>query len=129
MAIGNFVAMSYIASNHFLRPQATTREPIDFSMSVTTLPLLDRMHWRFSHHVEHHYFPSMSGAQLPRVRAWLEDHVPERYLAPAHWKALQVMYQTPRVYSDADTLCDPNDLTRTVKIADVTRTLQAASTR
>lgn len=129
MAVANFVAMSYIATNHFLRPQAANREPIDNSMTVTTLPLLDRMHSRFSHHVEHHYFPSVSGEQLPRVRAWLEANAPERYIAPSHWKALQVIYQTPRVYQDADTLCDPNHLDRTVKIADVTRTLQAATAR
>lgn len=127
MAIGNFIAMSYIATNHFLRPQAANYDPIDNSMGVTTPLLLDWLHFRFSHHVEHHYFPAMSGGQLPRVRAWLLANVRERYVAPPHWKAVQYLYRTPRVYRDPDTLCDPNHLTRTVNIADVTRALQAAS--
>lgn len=129
LAIGNAVTMLYIATNHFLRPKAASGEPIDNSMSVRTLPLLDRLHWRFSHHVEHHYFPAMSGAELPRVRAWIETNVPERYVAPAHWKAVLYLYKTPRVYRDAETLCDPNDPTRTAKIADVTRALQAIPVR
>ena len=129
VAITNFVAMSYIATNHFLRPQAERRPPIDYSMGVTTLPLLDALHCRFSHHVEHHYFPSMSGADLPQVRAWLRANAAERYVAPPHWKAIQYLYKTPRVYRDAETLCDPDDLTKTVKIADVTAVLQAASAR
>ena len=32
----------------------------------------------------------------------------DRYVTPAHWKALAYLYRTPRVYLDATTLCDPD---------------------
>jgi fatty acid desaturase len=107
MAIGNCFLMSYIATNHLLRPLVTESDPLRSSMSVRTLSLLDRLHFRFSHHVEHHLFPTMSGADLPRVRSWLRRHVPDRYVCPAHLRALVWLYRTPRTYRDAVTLVDP----------------------
>ena len=109
LVLGNFIVMSYIATNHFMRPLTETNDPIENSMSVTTLPVIDRMHFNFSHHVEHHLFPNMSGKHAPRVRAWLLEHEADRYVSPAHWKAFLYLYRTPRVYLDATTLCDPDD--------------------
>ncbi len=129
MAAANFIAMSYIATNHFLRPQTDNTEPVDNSMGVRTIGLVDRLHWRFSHHVEHHYFPAMPGSGLPRVRAWFDANEPDRFVAPAHWKAVHYLYKTPRVYSTPDTLTDPDDPTRTADIADVTRALLTAPAR
>lgn len=124
MAIGNCLLMSYIATNHLLRPLIDREEPLRTSMSVRTLALLDRVHFRFSHHVEHHLFPAMSGAELPRVRAWLEAHVPDAYVCPSHWRALVWLYRTPRTYRDDVTLIDPRrpwrepvDLDRLAQIA------------
>lgn len=107
MVVTNAVVMGYIATNHFLRPMAPTNDPLENSMSVTTLPLIDRLHFNFSHHVEHHLFPTMSPKYAPRVRAWLLENAGDRYVSPAHWKALSYLYRTPRVYLDATTLCDP----------------------
>jgi fatty acid desaturase len=107
MAVGNCFLMSYIATNHLLRPLVTEPDPLRSSMSVRTFPLLDRLHFRFSHHVEHHLFPAMCGADLPRVRTWLRRHVPEEYVCPAHLRALVWLYRTPRTYRDAVTLVDP----------------------
>jgi fatty acid desaturase len=107
MAVGNCLLMSYIATNHLLRPLVAESDPLRSSMSVRTLPLLDRLHFRFSHHVEHHLFPSMSGAGLPRVRSWLLRHVPDEYVCPSHARALVWLYKTPRTYRDATMLVDP----------------------
>ena len=107
MAIGNCLLMSYIATNHLLRPLVSTPEPLRSSMSVRTLPLIDRLHFRFSHHVEHHLFPAMSGAELPRVRRWLLRNAPEAYVCPSHLRALLWLYRTPRTYRDEVTLVDP----------------------
>jgi len=107
MAIGNCVLMSYIATNHLLRPLVTEPDPLRSSMSVRTLPLLDRLHFRFSHHVEHHLFPTMSGAELRRVRAWLHRHAPGEFICASHLRALHWLYRTPRTYRDAGTLVDP----------------------
>lgn len=104
----NALVMSYIATNHFMRPLTEVNDPLENSMSVTTLWALDRLHFNFSHHVEHHLFPKVSGKHLRRVRAWLREHEQDRYVSPPHWKALAYLYRTPRVYLDANTLCDPD---------------------
>jgi fatty acid desaturase len=68
-------------------------------MSVRTLSLLDRLHFRFSHHVEHHLFPAMSGADLPRVGHGCTACA-RRVVCPAHLRALLWLYRTPRTYRD-----------------------------
>ena len=107
MMIANYSIMSYIITNHSLRPFIKANEPIENSMSVTSFKLFDWLFFNFSHHIEHHLFPRMSSAFLPLVRKWLIEHVPNRYLAPPHWRALFMIYKTPRVHGDNDTLVDP----------------------
>ncbi len=109
LVMANFIVMSYIATNHFLRPLTRANDPIENSMSVDTLPVIDHLHFNFSHHVEHHLFPNMNGKHAPRVRSWLREHEADRYVSPAHWLAFLSLYRTPRVYLDATTLCDPDD--------------------
>lgn len=108
LVFANFIVMSYIATNHFLRPMTEANDPVENSMSVTTLRLLDRSHFNFSHHVEHHLFPMMSGKHLPRVRAWMLENYADRYVSPSHARAIAYIYRTPRVYLDAHTLVDPD---------------------
>jgi fatty acid desaturase len=109
LVVANFLVMSYIATNHFMRPLTRSNDPLENSMSVNTLAVIDRLHFNFSHHVEHHLFPNMSAKHAPRVRAWLKEHEPDRYVSPNHAKAFMYLYRTPRVYLDATTLCDPDD--------------------
>lgn len=106
MLIGNFVIQSYILTNHFLRPQCATNNPVDNSMSVNTLKLIDRLHFHFSHHVEHHLFPTMPSCHAPKVRQWLHENIPNSYVNPEHWRAVYYLYKTPRVYSNSHTLVD-----------------------
>lgn len=108
LVVTNAIVMSYIATNHFMRPLTEVNDPIENSMSVNTLGVVDRLHFNFSHHVEHHLFPMMSAKHAPRVRAWLLENEAERYVSPAHWRAVTHLYRTPRVYLDATTLCDPD---------------------
>lgn len=121
----NFIVMSYIATNHFMRPQTTSNEPLENSMSVTTWGWIDRLHLNFSHHVEHHLFPTLSARHAPRLRAWLERNVGTRYVSPRHLRAFLALYRTPRVYLDAHTLVNPDRPERRVDLADVTRMLEA----
>ncbi len=107
LVIYNFTIMSYIATNHFMRPMATTNDPLDNSMSVNTLGIIDKIHFNFSHHVEHHLFPTMSAASAPAVREWLLENEPKRYVSPSHLKAFLELYRTPRVFLDATTLVHP----------------------
>jgi fatty acid desaturase len=108
IVVTNMLVMGYIATNHFMRPLTTVNDPLENSMSVTTLPIVDKLHFNFSHHVEHHLFPTMSAKHAPRVRAWLQANEAERYVSPAHWTAVAYLYKTPRVYLDSTTLVDPD---------------------
>ncbi|EDY86194.1 fatty acid desaturase [gamma proteobacterium HTCC5015] len=119
LAMLNIIGQSYILTNHMLRPQMDNNHPVDNSMSVRTWRWLDPLHFHFSHHVEHHMFPKMGSDQAPKVRAWLEREMPQRYVCPTHFKALKMLYTTPRVYSDAETLVDPLKPERRVNVHDL----------
>jgi len=123
MMVANFIMMSYIATNHFLRPLVENYNPIEDSMSVTSWKWVDVLHLNFSHHIEHHYFPSMNWRFTPLVRASLLKHAPDRYLAPPHWKAVWMLYKTPRLYEDAETLINPYT-GKKVKIREVEKQLK-----
>jgi fatty acid desaturase len=125
MLVANAVIMAYVTTNHMLRPSAEQPVNLVTSMSVRTHRLLDMAHLHFSHHIEHHLYPSLSHRYYPLVRASLSRHAPEQYLAPSHWRALAVLYRTPRYY-EGDR-CFVNPLTgRRTAIAEVEARLRAA---
>lgn len=128
MATANAILVSYVATNHFLRPLSDVDEPVDNSMSLTVPKIVDFLHMNFSHHVEHHYFPSMSSRFTPVVRNSLLKHAPDRYLAPSHVRAILWLYKTPRLYKDHQTLMNPFT-GKTVKISVVEAALRRPSRR
>lgn len=107
MAVGNAVIMSYILTNHGLRPLATEGDILENTMSVTTARWLDWLHLHISHHVEHHFFPNMNWRFTPLVRQSLLKHAPDCYLSPPHWKVLWWVYRTPEIHKDAHTFINP----------------------
>jgi fatty acid desaturase len=123
MMIANTIIMSYIATNHLLRPLVDEPDMLESSMSVTTHPLLDLIHFNFSHHVEHHFFPSMSSKHAPRVRKELRQHAQDRFLAPPHWAALLMVFRTPRIHDGRDALLDPRSGAR-VPFIEITESLR-----
>ncbi|KEF31037.1 fatty acid desaturase [Marinobacter nitratireducens] len=125
--VANALGQGYILTNHFLRPQTATNNPLDNSMSLRSHPLLDRLHFRFSHHVEHHFFPKMSSNKAPRVRQWLETNHGERYMAMPHSTALRLLYTTPRVYKSSTELVDPNNPERVFDLMPLQKKYAAAS--
>jgi len=76
-------------------------------MSVTTYRWLDRLHFNFSHHVEHHLLPSMNTSYAPLAREVLQRLAGARYLAPRHWQTLILLFRTPRVQDGQRALVDP----------------------
>lgn len=106
MAFANIGMISYIVTQHSLRPLAAENDPIATTMSVRTAHWIDTMHLYHSHHIEHHLFPEISGRSLPLVRAVLERREGACYLAPPHWRALYWVTRTPRLYLDHMTLVD-----------------------
>jgi fatty acid desaturase len=124
MLLANASVMSYVVTNHFLRPLADDGDQLATTMSVTTHRWLDLVHFHFSHHAEHHLFPAMSSKYFPLVRASLRRHAGDRYLAPPHWRALRMVFGTPRFHDPRDVLVDPAS-GRAMPITDVTEALRA----
>jgi fatty acid desaturase len=128
LMVANALGQGYILTNHFLRPQTATNNPLDNSMSLLSNPILDRLHFRFSHHVEHHFFPKMASNKAPKVREWLETNHGDRYMAMPHSLALKMLYTTPRVYKSPTELVDPNKPERVFNLLPL-QTQFAASNR
>lgn len=107
LMIGNFVILAYVMTNHMLRPLRPEDETLTTTMSVNTLWLVDWMHFHFSHHIEHHLFPAVCSHQMPKIRRVLRERFGDRYLSPPHWRALWMLFRTPRVYDGLDTFVEP----------------------
>lgn len=124
MLIGNALVMSYITTNHMMRPERPAEDILGNTMSVKVPWLVDVLHGWFSHHVEHHLFPTMSPSQAPRLRAWLRRNAPEDYLAPRLTKALWWLYRTPRPHDGPDVLALPGRPDRRVALERLTQELR-----
>ena len=109
MLVANGVAMAHIITNHQLRPLTNDPSPLDGSMSVTTPRASDWIFHNFSHHTEHHLFPSMSSIYFPEVRRLLRQFVPVQYKSPSLLKALLVVYLSSSSDKDAGTLTELAD--------------------
>jgi fatty acid desaturase len=107
LLIANAVAMAYILTNHNLSPLTERNDPLLNSLSVTVPWLFDRLHARFGLHVEHHLFPAMSSAHLPKVRALLVERWPERYQSMPLATAVGRLFATPRIYRSPTVLVSP----------------------
>jgi len=107
MMVSNSIVMSYIVTTHMLCPMVQTRDTLITSMSVTTNRVFDILHFHFSHHLEHHLFPTMCSRYYPLVRQSLRRHLADHYIAPPHWRALLALFRTPRLYEGSHTLVDP----------------------
>jgi len=123
--IANLGVMSYIVTNHMLRPLSTVRDSLTTSQSVTAHPVLDWLHFHFSHHIEHHLFPTLASDCYPLVRARLRQRLGDRYFAPPFGRTLVAIFRTPRLYGDAVTLVDPERGTQRA-LADIERELRGA---
>ncbi|MBI4292370.1 MAG: acyl-CoA desaturase [Betaproteobacteria bacterium] len=125
MLVANTVVMSNTVTNHFLNPLVDDEDQLATSMGVTTHPWLDLIHFNFSHHAEHHLFPAMSSKYYPLVRAKLRQYAGERFVTPPHWKALLMVFRTPRFHVGKDVLVDPAS-GRVAAVARVTEALAGA---
>jgi fatty acid desaturase len=77
------------------------------SLSVTNNPVMEFVTLNFGYHTEHHLFPSMPMSNAKKVSEKLKRMYPERYkIMPKH-KAMGLLYSTPRLYKNRDTLVNP----------------------
>jgi fatty acid desaturase/AcrR family transcriptional regulator len=107
LLVANAVVLTYILTNHNLSPLTEINDPLLNSLTVTVPRFWDVMHARFGLHVEHHLFPAMSSEALPRVRALLEAHWPDRYQSLPLTEAVRRLLRTPRIYRSPTVLIDP----------------------
>lgn len=114
--IQNYLLMSYIATNHNLSPQTRENNPLENSMSVKSHVVFEFLHGNFGYHVEHHLFPSMNPWSLNLVHDVLSRE--KGYRCMEKWRAMRLLYVTPRIYKDRETLIDPKSR-REVPLADL----------
>lgn len=106
----NYTLMSYISTNHNLSPLTKENDSLENSLTVTSHPLLEKFHFNFGYHIEHHIFPTMSGAFTKEVHLKLKENFPDTYKCMPKHVALKKLYATSRVYKNAKTLVHPYTL-------------------
>jgi len=99
--IAHFTTMLYIHTNHFLSPlTGKIDDPLINSLSLKNPPFIDKIFSNFSHHVEHHLFPSMSSTHYPKVRELLLKLYPDRFQLIPMKEAVRLLAKTSRIYQD-----------------------------
>ena len=120
VVVANATVMSYIATNHFMRPQTETNDPIENSMSVDDAAAHRSSALQLQPPRRAPLVPAHErGLRAAPCAAGSEANAADRYVSPPHHAALTALYRTPRVYLDATTLCDPEDLGYTVHTDDL----------
>lgn len=107
MAVQNYVILSYICTNHNISPLTKVNDPLENSLTVTTNPVFDFFHLNFGYHVEHHLFPRVSCKHSKKIHALLKEMYPDKYKYMPKWKALRILYSTPRLYKNSTELIHP----------------------
>lgn len=106
-AVMNYILMSYISTNHNISPLTPHNDPLKNSLTVTNHPILEALHLNFGYHVEHHLFPTMNPKKAKFVHNVLKDQFPDDFKVMSKWQAMKMLYKTPRVYKNANTLVHP----------------------
>ncbi|MFM8605494.1 MAG: fatty acid desaturase family protein [Cyanobium sp.] len=98
-------AIAYIYTNHLLCPLDESNDPLNNTLSLHLPPLLDLLHFNFSHHVENHIFPGLNSSHYPQVRRLLQQRYPDRYQLLEGRRAWRLLLTTPRHTRDAGSVC------------------------
>src|SRR6185503_6323078 len=101
MLVANAIAISYIATNHFLNPLADERDVLATSLSVTLpkpLAFLDAWHSHFGAHVAHHLFPQAPARYGRAIEAKVQELYPDRFHVMPMMTALAMLWKTPWIY-------------------------------
>lgn len=97
----------YIATNHLLCGyDAEEHDPVQQTVSLTMPAWVDFLHLRFSHHTEHHLYPTAGPANYPAIRQALREHFPQQYLEMSMAKAVGLLFQSPLAIAGPNRLAD-----------------------
>ena len=77
--LASTILMTYIFTNHFLNPINRVSDPLLGTTSVEVPRILNKLHFNFSYHTEHHVFPSINSNFYPALSRLLKEKYPERY--------------------------------------------------
>jgi fatty acid desaturase len=58
---------TYIFTNHFLNPVTEHSDPLLGTTTVEVPTLINKLHFNFAYHTEHHLFPSMNSKFCPEL--------------------------------------------------------------
>jgi fatty acid desaturase len=106
IAIGHAGAMFYIYTNHMGCRMTSINDPLINSASLRVPKIFDLLHFNFSHHTEHHIFPSINSNYYPRVQELLQIHYPDQMNLIDAGEAWRLLMETPRHYQDQVTFTD-----------------------
>lgn len=108
--VSNSVMMAYVVTNHFISPATNDEnDPLLNSLTVRSGKFIETMHLQNNFHVEHHVFPSINPSQAVKVRDILVKKWPDKYQEMNHFKAIYLVYKTPRLYKESTTLKNPRN--------------------
>ncbi len=77
--ITSTILMTYIFTNHFLNPITEQSDPILGTTTVEVPSVLNKLHFNFSYHTEHHLFPSINSKFYPVLSTILRKKYTDRY--------------------------------------------------
>lgn len=107
LLVANFIAICYIATNHFLNPLDDDSDVLGSSLSVTLpgwLGWLDIWHQHFGAHVAHHLFPQAPPSRARYIELKVSELWPDRYHCMSMFAALRALWNTPWVYDEDGTM-------------------------
>ena len=103
----NYTVMSYISTNHNISPLTRVNDPLVNSLTVSNNPILEFLHLNFGYHTEHHLFPGMPASKAKIISKTLREMYPDKYMIMPKFKAVKMLYSTPRIYKNRETLIHP----------------------
>lgn len=120
MMTANAVFLAFATSEHIYRPKTDVNDALENTVDLKLPKIVDVLTLNFSHHVEHHLFPSMSYVHTPLLREWLRVHMRDRYVEVSPVQAARLIFGTQRLYKDTYYLVNLNQEPRyTVDTRDV----------
>lgn len=104
--IGYTGVMFYIYTNHMISCLTPVNDPLANTLSLRVPNFIDKLHFNFSYHTEHHVFPSINSDYYPLVQRLLQELYPDRYNLMGALEAWQIMLRTPRYYLNETVFTD-----------------------
>lgn len=83
-------------------------DPVAQTVTLELPGWVDFLHLRFSHHTEHHLYPTAGPAAYPAIRRALQTHFPDRYHSLTLPQALRLLFASPIAIAGPDTLAHAN---------------------